>query len=553
MSTNVETLPAKTGAYIRQEVTITNNEAMTENIVNLYVKDGATTLLTLPIHLFEFRQGLPVDLSTDATERYYFLTTASATDQWATQTSNVRWDEINRAVVFKNTGGASTTKRSVVFAFEGAADYIQFNVSDKVTLTDWLIEESADGNAWGSADDTLKIAINEGMGIQRPLNYNTRYVRVSYNGANMSKMLLTNLVIKGSPHLIVNPQKINLNDDSDVTKMGLFTMTAINLQQIRVESNNPNNFKILYNADDLTAQVGEYIATPSTHPAALGTNKVGNIQLGVAWQAINTIDDGKIIIYNDNNDGIDTNDSILATIQLLGAKGLLTLANAKNTGVYTGIPDGTRDVNGDGTPDKFTYHGSDYEDYPYHEVDLTNTFTANGEALFDYLFVFAETTPASGTNITKPEGSTLVGSNARTPYYIYKKTSDTSGKYVAYQFVGSAETNVKDKATIADVVIKDSTTTYIEVQDSLRVYMTGFAPYATTGYTKTEEGVFLFRGVHGAKLDVYLEDCHIFSRNRQLMVMDSMEIRKVVIHLQRHMLVVLVVYLYLRIHNLRSS
>ncbi len=516
MSTDVETLPAKTGAYIRQEVTITNNEAMTENIVNLYVKDGATTLLTLPIHLFEFRQGLPVDLSTDATERYYFLTTASATDQWATQTSNVRWDEINRAVVFKNTGGASTTKRSVVFAFEGAADYIQFNVSDKVTLTDWLIEESADGNAWGSADDTLKIAINEGMGIQRPLNYNTRYVRVSYNGANMSKMLLTNLVIKGSPHLIVNPQKINLNDDSDVTKMGLFTMTAINLQQIRVESNNPNNFKILYNADDLTAQVGEYIATPSTHPAALGTNKVGNIQLGVAWQAINTIDDGKIIIYNDNNDGIDTNDSILATIQLLGAKGLLTLANAKNTGVYTGIPDGTRDVNGDGTPDKFTYHGSDYEDYPYHEVDLTNTFTANGEALFDYLFVFAETTPASGTNITKPEGRTLVGSNARTPYYIYKKTSDTSGKYVAYQFVGSAETNVKDKATIAGVVIKDSTTTYIEVQDSLRVYMTGFAPYATTGYTKTEEGVFLFRGTHGAKLDVYLEDCHIFSRNKTI-------------------------------------
>ena len=243
---------------------------------------------------------------------------------------------------------------------------------------------------------------------------------------------------------------------------------------------------------------------------------MGNIQLGVAWQAINTIDDGKIIIYNDNNDGIDTNDSILATIQLLGTKGLLTLANAKNTGVYTGIPDGTRDINGDGTPDKYTYHGSDYNDYPYHEVDLTNTFTSDGEALFDYLFVFAETTPLTGTNITKPEGSTLVGSNARTPYYIYKKQSDTSGKFVAYQFVGAAESNVKDKVAVGDVIVRDTATAYIDVKDSLRVYMTGFAPYATTGYTKTEEGVFLFRGSHGAKLDVYLEDCHIFSRNKTI-------------------------------------
>jgi NAD-dependent deacetylase len=58
-------------------------------------------------------------------------------------------------------------------------------------------------------------------------------------------------------------------------------------------------------------------------------------------------------------------------------------------------------------------------------------------------------------------------------------------------------------------------TVSIDVKDgALSIYMTGFCPYATTGYQKNQEGVFLFRGKHGEKLDLYLEDCHIFSRNK---------------------------------------
>lgn len=516
ITSDVTTLPAKTGAYTRQEVTLTNT-GDSEDVVYLYVKNGANTLLTLPIRPFEFRQGLPIDLASDDAERYHFLTTPSASDRWANTTANVRWDQENRAIVFQNPGDINAV-RSVTIAFEGAADYIQFHTSSKVVLPEWTIEESANGEAWSSVD-TLKKTINNDMGIRRELHYTTRYVRITYTSQDLSKLLVTNLKLEGTPHLIANPMSMTLNDDvSNQGNIGLLTLTAINLEKIRVESDDPTNFKIIYDENNLQNQVTTFTATPTDYPHALGSNKVGNIQLGIAWQMINTIDDATITIYNNKNN------SILAVIDVLGAKGLLTKGNARQTGLYTGIPDGKSDFNGDGVidvEDKFTYHGADYKDYTYHEVDLTNTFDTAGTAMFDYLFVYGPTITNDRThNITAPgKNGNLVPSNASTPCYVYKKTTNQSGEYVAYKFVGAIESNasekvaIKDPATQENIISKD-TTTFINVQDSLRIYMTGFAPYATTGYTKQEEGVWFFRGRHGAKLDVYLEDCHIFSRNK---------------------------------------
>ena len=503
LSLDVTSLPAKTGAYTRQEVTITNN-GNSETEAYLYVKDGTTTLLTLPIRPFEFRQGLPINLSQDPVERYYFLTTASSTDTWANNIANVRWDAANKAIVFQNPAGTGTTDRSITLAYEGAADYVEFHTSAMVDLTKWVIEESADGNAWGTAVDSLKTFVNEGQGIHQELRYTTRYVRITYkNTDDYSKVLVTNVKIEGTPHLIVNPARMSFTDDSEESKLGLFTMTAINLEEIRVVSNNPENFKILYDENDLSAQVNEFTATATAYPQALGKNKVGNIQLGIAWQAHNTLDDATLTIYNNKNH------TVLATISLLGTKGMLTLDNADTTGIFTGIPD------------SYTYHGAKYTDYTHHPVNLTNTFATDGTALFDYLFIYGETTPASGTNITPPgkgsaNASTNVGSNAVTPYYIYKRAAASNGKYVGYQFAGKVDNaNVALKDTVGGIITTDSLgTVYIPVNDTIRVYMTGFCPYATTGYQKNQEGVFLFRGKHRAKLDVYLEDFHVFSRNK---------------------------------------
>ena len=519
MELDVDVLPAAVGAYVRQEVVITNKGSNISDIQYLYVKKGAETLLTLPIQPFEFRQGLPINTEEDPSERYYFLTTASASDSWTNQTANVNWDGSNKTIVFQNSG-STEAKRSVALAYEGAADYISFHTSVNVTLSDWIIEESPDGMSWPDPVDSIKTIINNGKGIKQPLKYTTRYVRITYKSENLSKVLVSNLNIVGSPHLIANPMSMTFNDDvENMGNMGLLTLTTMNLQQIRIVSNDPNNFKIIYDESDYSNQVEEYLASSTDYPQALGINKVGDIQLGIVWQVLNTIDDATLTIYNTKNDANPNNDSVLAVVHVLGAKGLLTQGNAK-TGLYTGIPDGTRDVNGDGTKDRYTYHGRNYTGYKYHEVDVTNAFATDGKALFDYLFIFGETKPSSGTNITAPQtGSaneeTNVGSNAQTPLYVYKKTTNSQGDYVAYQFVGAAETNSPDKPTFEGVIdLDDAGTTYIDIQDSLRVYITGFCPYATTGYTKNEEGVFLFRGNHESKLDIYLEDCHIFSRNK---------------------------------------
>ena len=503
LSLDVTSLPAKTGAYARQEVTITNN-GNSEAEAYLYVKDGSTTLLTLPIRPFEFRQGLPINLSQDPVERYYFLTTASSTDTWANNIANVRWDATNKTIVFQNPAGTNTSSRSITLAYEGAADYIEFHTSTMVDLNKWTLEESADGNAWGAAVDSLKTLVNQGQGIRQELRYTTRYVRITYNNTDdYSKVLVTNLKLEGTPHLMVVPERMTFTDDSDQTKMGLLTLTAINLEEIRVVSNSPKNFKILYDENDLSKQVNEFTATATAYPHALGKNKVGDVMLGVAWQALNTIDDATLTIYNADND------SVLAIVPLLGTKGMLTPDNADTTGIFTGIPKG------------YTYHGATYTDYTHHPVNLTNTFATDGTALFDYLFIYGETTPATGNNITPPgkgsaNASTNVGSNAVTPYYIYKRAADSNGKYVGYQFAGKVDNaNVALKDTVEGIITTDSLgTVYIPVNDTMRVYMTGFCPYATTGYQKNQEGVFLFRGKHRAKLDVYLEDFHVFSRNK---------------------------------------
>ena len=240
-----------------------------------------------------------------------------------------------------------------------------------------------------------------------------------------------------------------------------------------------------------------------THSSALGKNKVDTIFLSVKWLKYSALDEGMLTIRNKNDN------SVLAVIPLLGSEGYLTKAKANNTGIYTGIPN------------TITFHDAPYEDYDHHQVDLTNAFAENGIALFDYLFIFGETKAPEGImNITAPQsgsadGSTNVGSNAITPCYVYKKSANAESKYMGYELVTIVDNvNTSDKTLVDGIIIKDTATVYIDVQDKLSVYMTGFAPYATTGYSKNDEGVFLFRGEHGDKLDIYLEDCHIFSRNK---------------------------------------
>ncbi|MBO5014080.1 MAG: hypothetical protein J6C57_08570 [Paludibacteraceae bacterium] len=488
--------------YYRTTVTIATTENTREKEYVFTATENDVTI-SVSVEAYKFPQELPIKLATDKPDngdRYYFVTTES---------SYAQWEAANRQIVLQNPGYPNIP-RSVTFAFNGAPSVVKFKTFSKegeeiIDNSEWTIYESVDGTpgSFYPASLSLRDSIVDNQFIQE-LDYKTRYVKVEYNSVHTYEILLSNLVIEGYPSVLVNPQNIHFTtDETDLNPQKLEAI-AINLQEVDFIIDNTSAFQISMDTTYATSDWHNAVtATETTHESALGKNKVDTIFLGVKWLKKSALDEGKITIRNKKDN------SVLAVVPLMGSEGYLTKDKADNSGIYTGIPDGN------------TYHGAEYKDYSHHPVNLTNAFDRDGIAMFDYLFIYGETTPASGTNITPPgkgsaNASTNVGSNAVTPFYVYRKAQNSESQYKGYQFVGKIDNaNTAEKSLVSGIVVADSEgVVHIDATNSLRVYMTGFCPYATTGYTKNQEGVFLFRGKHGAKLDLYLEDFHVFSRNK---------------------------------------
>ena len=132
--------------------------------------------------------------------------------------------------------------------------------------------------------------------------------------------------------------------------------------------------------------------------------------------------------------------------------------------------------------------------YPYslkRKVDLSAAFK-DDKAIFDQLFIFGLTTGDASNNITVPTATT--NSNAVTPCYIYKKSED-GDNYVLDQ-------------TIENVNVATKPSAFNITASGQKIYFTGYAPYASCGYTYEDNGVFLFTNT----VDVYLDNAHIFAR-----------------------------------------
>ena len=487
-----DNLGTEAAPYYKTTITLKTTESTTEKEYTLTATEDGTTA-TVVISAYNFPQELPIKLAEDDLERYHFITTTS---------SYVQWDATNRQVVMQNPG--SDLVRSVTFAFNGAPGILSFdlysvNGPEIIKDSEWTIYESEDGNSFYLS--ALPRDSIESNTLVQELHYTTRYVRINYNPELPHEVRLSNLLIEGYPSVIVKPENMMF----DVKSQDILEVIAINLQEIEFEIDNTTAFQISTDTtfSEDTEWSGSIIANEITHESALGLNKVDTIFLGVKWLEYSALDEGKITIRNKQDN------SILAEVILMGAEGYLVKENAHNSGIYTGIPNGN------------TFHGAEYNEYDYHQVNLTNAFAADGTALFDYLFIYGETTPAEGTDITAPQkgsadGSTNIGSNAVTPFYVYKKATNSENQYKGYQFVGKVDNvNTENKALVNGVIVADTAAVvHIDASNSLSVYMTGFAPYATTGYTKNQEGVFLFRGQHGSKLDIYLEEFHVYSRNK---------------------------------------
>ena len=512
-------LPKTTAMNLyRAETIVVSSTHPTAGTMYLLVKDKSNSeKLKLPIRLYNYPQPLPMrsaEWKDENAEKYYFYTDFDRSQhvQYVPQTQNIS---------FSSTDG---NLQFITFVFQGGPSYIEFETQTEMTPTEWYeywTLQVTDGIT------NRLVAENENAEVQPEITTTMRgdvtYYKVHIDVPYTTKALtlhtrratsIENVVIDGTPDLDVVQGNHTIEHEGEVNFTPALleqdvVVTAINLEQLKVSCNNPH-FAVKYNTYNITTSPTTLTATDC--PKALGSYMVGNISLHVTWDALNVVEEGLLIFT-------DKNGQELATIRLLGAKDYILQGNSENTGLYTGFAENI-------TKHPYEKEKSKYQ-YARRQVNLSNTFDKNGVALFDYLIVYGETT-AEDLGSTILSANTTRGSNAHTPMYVYRKVANEDGVYDRYQFIfDQANVNQGEKPVLHTVVDAEGQqliphaketdgTQYVDIAEGeqLRVYMTGFCPYASTGFDKTQEAVWLFRAKQNAKLDIYLEDCHIYSRNK---------------------------------------
>ena len=468
------------------------SNAKTEQLAYLYVYQGKNLLLQIPIQTYFFPQELPIKLATDKPDggdRFYYVTT---------HMHNVEWDGTNGVRTITLDNAVSDAAPYLTFAFDGNPTYIGFDYTPSShNNTTWEIEEFVDGE-WKtvpyktySEEDIL----GEVAGVhqlKRHVSPNADKLRVIYQSDYAEKIQMTNLVIVGNASAVVDPTKLEL--DYDVAES--VTLTAINLPGVKAITSS-DNFTIAHQND--AANYLREVTLSSSNYDILNGSKMGDISFNVKWTGNQMVEYGTLTYtyYNAADNTDPKNGEVLATVELVGVKNTLTNGTLNiNTGVANGYTlKGIMDDEGKGTFDK---KGAELR-----PIDIFAAFSTSDAPLFDYVVVYGETSTNDGNKtITTP--TSTAGSNAKTPCYVYKSNGTN---YVLEKHVENA--NSKDKVWPDAVTIPNG-------KNKVSMYITGFCPYASTGYTKDQEGVWYFTANGGESIDIYLEDCYIYSRAKTI-------------------------------------
>ena len=468
--------------YQVQRVAVTST-ATKEQLGSLNVNGTETKI---PVQIFSAPQAIPIQLASDHKERYYYV---------ATQSYQTTWDENNLTVMMKNAVADASPYVVFHFAESPTPGLVSFNYSQMADGATWVVQESADATSWSdltSNDDPSKNL------VMRTFNNpeTSRYLKITLMSDYAEIVELSNVAILPTANVVVNPTSMTVFDDK-AEKLGV---TANNLHDVTFTVS--DGFQLVDDkgtALDAAALTTRFVGQGSK-PADIYVKFLGTKNN----QAL-TVTEGQITITTtkDAQGVVQTEPVVLATVDLLGIK--RTLA-AGATGIYTGVKT-TAEVEGE---IKYTINGFKAEDgAEYREVNVEHAF-ADGTALFDYVIIYgATTTTDESTTITAPTSTS--GSNAKTPCYIYK---NKGGQYQLEDISYVAENaNSHVKTWKGALSISDCEVGKVDnAPETLSVYITGFCPYASTGYSKADEGVWHFRGDAGDNIHIYLENCYIYSR-----------------------------------------
>ena len=471
-----ESSASTTAPYYKEvSVEIENNSCLDEKLVNMNIVSSSGTV-QLPIQTYQSPQPLPIVLAADHKERFYYVTSEAI---------HTTWNEETRTITMHNTlKDIPNVSPSMTFYYQGYPSYISFNHTEGVK-GEWKIEEYKD-NRWTSVTANRETTSTY---LKQPVSETAQYLRVTYVGLHAEKVDITNLMIIGAAGAFATPTELQVEYVSDDNNSNNFSVTAINLVDgMTISIDNPN-FALSHGS---VSPASSFTLTSEDYADVFAENVMKAIGFKAYFNGSKAVDYATITV----NKG--TTSEVLATIKVTGVRKTLTNGVLN---IYTGVHNGKT-----GTiisnAKNFDIKGS-FVGYEYRPVDISHAF-ADNTALFDYLFVFGETTTIDGTAVINTP-TTIAGSNAKTPCYIYKKNEAN------YEFVSLVE-NVNASAKITQDFLKLTNGS----AETLKVYITGFCPYASTGYTKQDEGVFFFQGDANDHVHVYLEDCYIYSRSKTL-------------------------------------
>lgn len=450
------------------------------------------------------------------------------------------WDNTNKQWTGTNTGRTDWTTVAnqgstnafalenggyVVFQFRGVLMYTSFGMYFNTATSDGTIkvEESTDGITWtetaqaNTSATYLSTAGSKGVYIKGT----SHYIRFSYSGINHA--VITNT------YLQVENNFVRTNFTANSTAKELADAHSHELTRNSDGTWNTFNFKLQI-ANWGKEGIQHTIDNPDfelfyTQPVSTGLDEYQEIDASIRYKGNKYFDQGTIKLFTRHFYSKTTSDtlrSLTFTISAVGTGMAMPkqITDATKTTTYvTGTVGPLRNsaTNLQETSYSYSTTRGDNPHTGLNEQDFTSCFDSDGTALFDYLYIFGETTNNDGSFETydywykTTEGDTLKArgtfpkiitantgtpSNAVTPCYIYKKTNNT---YTLEQTIPNM--NVADKPI--PTFTNDG-----------KYYFSGFCPSASTGYRQSEIGILHFLGSGSSKMDVYLENCTLMSRGK---------------------------------------
>lgn len=392
-------------------------------------------------------------------------------------------------------GGSHSTSRvsgNIIFHLTGAPDKLTI---DEITTTGTIhsitIEQSKDNANWSSVG-TISGA---GNGFEFQLLPETKYLKISFDGVQYS--YLTGLCITERVGFDVDPENISLLKlpSGDVAS-SIFIATISNLLEVQatIEGENASDFEL--------QDVGTYDDGTKTwtinYRDGLGIDRTVKVPVKVGYKGNPNAADLLQKTCSVKLVGGDETKYVAVKIEELtnnedGLPNIIIATTADETGMQTGT-----DITA------FTGDFKTENIVKTKDVKLANTFDENGMALFDEIYVFGKTVLADGaTKFTK--ATTTTTNNAVTPCYVYHKGGD-GRRYSFYQKIDNVNQATKQLPNTTERCWT------IAAGGNKKLYFTGFCPFGSNGASKDDEGIIYIKGAAGAKVDVYLEDCQLYSR-----------------------------------------